>query len=72
MIDSNFASTGVGVAGMSRTLHVVAEIAVVAAHPAFAPPAAAMPVAWAAAAVPAQRKRRTATATEASVNRGLI
>jgi hypothetical protein len=41
------AFTGVGVAGMSRTLH-------------------------AAAAIPTQRKRRTATATGKSVDRGTI
>jgi hypothetical protein len=57
------AFTGVGVAGMPRTLHV----ADVAPHPAFAAPAAA-----AAAAVPSQRTRRTATATGASVDRGTI
>ena len=58
------AFTGVGVAGMSRTLHV-AEAAVAAAHPAFMAHAAG-----AAAAIPPQRKRRTATATGASVDRG--
>jgi hypothetical protein len=42
------AFTGVGVAGVSRTLHA----------------------AEAAAAIPPQRKRRTATATGASVDRG--
>jgi hypothetical protein len=57
------AFTGVGVAGMSRTLHV-AEAA--AAHPAFWAHAAA----GAAAAIPPQRKRRTATATGQSVDRG--
>jgi hypothetical protein len=54
------AFTGVGVAGMSRTLHVAA------AHPAFLAHAAA----GAAAAIPTQRKRRTATATGKSVDRG--
>ncbi len=51
---SNYAFTGVGVAGMSWTLRVAA------AHPAFA--------AHAAAVIP-QRKRRTA-ATAPSVDRG--
>jgi hypothetical protein len=51
---------GVGVAGMSRTLHVAA------ARPAFWAHAAA----GAAAAIPTQRKRRTATATGKSVDRG--
>jgi hypothetical protein len=55
------AFTGVGVAGMSRTLHA-AEAAAVAAHPAF--------MAWTAAAIAPQRKRRTAAATGASVDRG--
>ncbi len=51
------AFTGVGVAGMSRTLH--AADAAAAAHPTFWAYAAA----GAAAAIPPQRKRRTATAT---------
>ncbi len=55
------AFTGVGVAGMSRTLHV-AEAPAAAAHPAHA--------ARAAAAIASPRKRRTATATGASVDRG--
>lgn len=59
------AFTGVGVAGMWRTLHV-AEAAAAAAHPAFWAHAAA----GAAAAIPPQRKRRTATATGQSVDRG--
>ena len=58
------AFTGVGVAGMSPTLHVAAAAA--AAHPAFWAHAAA----GAAAAIPPQRKRRTATATGKSVDRG--
>lgn len=62
---SNYAFTGVGpailAAGMSRTPHVAAA----AAHPAFVAHAAA----GAAAAIPAQRKRRTA-ATAPSVDRG--
>lgn len=58
---SNYAFTGVGVAGMSRTLHVAAA----AAHPAFVAHAAA----GAAAAIDPQRKRRTA-ATAPSVDRG--
>jgi predicted MFS family arabinose efflux permease len=62
---SNKAFTGVGVAGMSRTLHV-AEAAAAAAHPAFWAHAAA----GAAAVIPPQRKRRTATATGQSVDRG--
>ncbi|MEO3756743.1 hypothetical protein ABGB19_00400 [Mycobacterium sp. B14F4] len=53
---SNYAFTGVGVAGMSWTLRVAA-----AAHPAHA-------AAGAAAVIP-QRKRRTA-ATAPSVDRG--
>ena len=56
------AFTGVGVAGMSRTLHVAAAAE---AHPAFWAHAAA----GAAAAIPTQRKRRTATATGKSVDR---
>jgi hypothetical protein len=60
------AFTGVGVAGMSRTLHVAGAPAA-AAHPPFMADAA-----WAAAAIAPQRKRRTATATGASVDRGLI
>ena len=48
------AFSGVGVAGMARTLHAAAAAAV-AAHPAFTP-----------------RKRRTAAATGASVDRGTI
>jgi hypothetical protein len=51
-------------AGMSRTLHV-AEAAV-AAHPAFW----AHPGAGAVAAIAPQRKRRNATATGQSVDRG--
>jgi len=58
------AFTGVGVAGMLRTLHVAAAVA--AAHPAFWAHAAA----GAAAAIPPQPKRRTATATGKSVDRG--
>ena len=60
------AFTGVGVAGMSRTLHVAEAAAAAAAHPAFWAHAAA----GAAAAIPPQRKRRTATATGKSVDRG--
>jgi hypothetical protein len=56
------AFTGVGVAGMSPTLQVAAA----AAHPAIWAHAAA----GAAAAIPTQRKRRTATATGKSVDRG--
>ena len=63
------AFTGVGVAGVSRTLHVVEAADAAAAHPAFMPHAA-----WsaAAAAITPQRKRRTATATGASVDRGTL
>jgi len=62
---TNFSAfTGVGVAGMSRTLHVDAVAA--EAHPAFWAHAAA----GAAAAIPTQRKRRNATATGKSVDRG--
>ena len=60
------AFTGVGVAGMSRTLHVAPHAAAAAAHPAFWTHAAA----GAAAAIPTQRKRRTAAATGKSVDRG--
>ena len=61
---SNYEFTGVGVAGMSWTLHVAAPAAhaAVPAHPATA--------GHAAAAIP-QRKRRTA-ATAPSVDRGTI
>ena len=59
------AFTGVGVAGMSRTLHAAEAAAAAAAHPAFWAYAAG-----AAAAIPPQRKRRTATATGQSVDRG--
>jgi len=58
------AFTGVGVAGMAWTLHV-ARASAAAAHPAFAAHAAG-----AAAAIAPQRKRRTATAIDASVDRG--
>jgi hypothetical protein len=61
---SNQAFTGVGVAGMSRTLHVAEAAA--AAHPAFW----AYPGAGTAAAITPQRKRRNATATGLSVDRG--
>jgi hypothetical protein len=60
------AFTGVGVAGVSRTLHVAEGAAAATAHPAFWAYAAA----GAAAAIPPQRKRRTATATGQSVDRG--
>lgn len=61
---SNKAFTGVSVAGMSRTLHVAEAAAT--AHPAFW----AYDAAGAAAAIPPQRKRRNATATGKSVDRG--
>jgi hypothetical protein len=61
------AFTGVGVAGMSRTLHAAEAAAAATAHPAFW----AYDAAGAAAAIPPQRKRRTATATEQSVDRGI-
>ncbi|HZN83973.1 MAG TPA: hypothetical protein VFC01_30460 [Mycobacterium sp.] len=61
---SNNAFTGVGVAGMSRTLHVAEAAAT--AHPAFW----AYDVAGAAAAIPPQPKRRTTAATGKSVDRG--
>jgi hypothetical protein len=68
------AFTGVGngvlAAGMSRTLHVASTAGLAAAaataHPAFWAHAAA----GAAAAIPPQRKRRNATATGKSVDRG--
>ena len=61
---SNKAFAGVGVAGMSRTLH--AAEAAATAHPAFC----AYPAASAGAVIAPQRKRRTATATGQSVDRG--
>lgn len=64
------AVTGVGVAGMSRTLHV-AEAAAAAAHPAFMAPPATAHVGWAAAAITPPRKRRNAAATGSSVDRGI-
>ena len=63
---SNKAFTGVGVAGMSRTLHVAEAAAAATAHPAFW----AYPGAGVAAAITPQRKRRNATATGQSVDRG--
>ena len=63
---SNKAFTGVTVAGMSRTLHVADAAAAATAHPAFW----AYPGAGAAAAITPQRKRRNATATGQSVDRG--
>jgi hypothetical protein len=63
---SNKAFTGVGVVGMSRTLHVAEAAAAATAHPAFW----AYDVAGAAAAITPQRKRRTAAATGQSVDRG--
>jgi hypothetical protein len=60
------AFTGVGVAGMSRTLHVAEAAAAATAHPAFW----AYDAAGAAAAIPPQPKRRNATATGKSVDRG--
>jgi hypothetical protein len=65
---SNNAFTGVGVAGMSRTLHAAETAAAATAHPAFW----AYPAAGAGAAIAPQRKRRTTTATGQSVNRGTI
>ena len=63
MVNIN-AFCGVGVAGVSWTLHAPAAAA--AAHPAFMAHAAA----GAAAAITPQRKRRTAAATGPSVDRG--
>jgi hypothetical protein len=65
MVNIN-AFSGVGVAGDSWTLHVPAAAA--AAHPAYMAQAAAGD----AAAISPQRKRRTATATGPSVDRGPI
>jgi hypothetical protein len=65
---SNITFTGVGVAGMSRTHHVVEAAAAATAHPAFW----AYDAAGAAAAIPPQRKRRNATATGMSVDRGTL
>jgi hypothetical protein len=77
------AFSGVGVAGVSRTLPAVAPISVAALLGAVRTPAAGMAPAWPAAAfwapaaapstgIPMQRKRRAATtaATGASVKRG--
>jgi hypothetical protein len=61
------AFTGVGVAGMLRTLHAAEAAAAGTAHPAFWTYAAAC----AAAAISPQGKRRTATATGQSVDRGI-
>jgi hypothetical protein len=61
------AFTGVGAAGMSRTPHVADAAPAVAAYPAFWAHAAGAP-----AAIAPQRKRRNATATSASVDRGTI
>jgi hypothetical protein len=58
--------SGVAVAGVSWTLDVPAAAA--AEHPAYMAHAAA----GAAAAISPQRKRRTATATGPSVDRGTI
>ncbi|MGA5463872.1 hypothetical protein [Mycobacterium sp. NPDC050041] len=69
MISNTNAFVGVGVAGMSRTLHVVAGTSAVAVYHASAAAAAAI-AAWPAAAIPAPRKRRAATATRPSVIRG--
>ena len=65
-MNTNSALTGVGVAGMSRTLHAAEAAAAATAHPAFW----AYPVAGAAAVITPQRKRRNATATGQSVDRG--
>jgi predicted MFS family arabinose efflux permease len=69
---SNKAFTGVGngvlAASMSRTLHVAEAAAAATAHPAFW----AYPGAGAAADITPQRKRRNATATGQSVDRGSI
>jgi hypothetical protein len=59
------AFTGVGVAGMSRTLHAAEAAAAATAHPAFW-----AYVAGSAAVIPPQRKRRTTPATGQSVDRG--
>ena len=58
--------TGVGVADMSRTLHAAKAAAAGTGHPAFWAYAAA----GAAAVIPPQPKRRTATTTGQSVDRG--
>ncbi|MBO0677612.1 hypothetical protein JRC04_09080 [Mycolicibacterium sp. S2-37] len=55
-MNSNYAFTGVGVAGMPRTHRAAAPITIAAAHIAFADPAAA----------PVERKRRAATAAAAT------
>ncbi|BCI52205.1 hypothetical protein NIIDNTM18_14830 [Mycolicibacterium litorale] len=68
-MDSNFVFVGVAVAGMSRALRVVAPSPAAAPHAAAAGiPARVMGIH---AAIPAQRKRRAATAaTRTSVKRG--
>jgi hypothetical protein len=66
-MESNYAFTGVGVAGMSRTLPAAEAATAVAAPPAFWAHAAGAP-----ADIAPQRKRRTATATGASVDWGTI
>jgi hypothetical protein len=63
---SKCAFTGVGVAGMSRTLHAAEAAAAATAHRAFW----AYPVAGVDAAITPQRKRRNATETGQSVDRG--
>ena len=60
-------NAGVCAAGMSWTLRPAAAAATQAAHYAFTAAHPAMP---AAAAIPTQRKRRTAAATDPSVHRG--
>lgn len=62
----NDVMTGVFATGMSRTLLVAEAAAAAKAHPAFW----AYDAATAAAAIPPQPKRRNATATGQSVDRG--
>lgn len=59
------AFSGVGVEGISRTLHPVLPPTSAAAQHAYAAPAG-----MAVVAAPAQRMRRTAAATGVSVDRG--
>lgn len=75
-MDSIFMTADVAIAGMSRTLRAAAPHSAVAAHagaPARIPAHAPVARMWIMPAIPAQRKRRAATAaTRTSVKRGTI
>lgn len=71
-MDSNFVFTGVAVAGIARTLRTVAPISVAAPHPAWAPAGIPAHAAAMRAAIPAQRKRRAATAATRSPWNGAL